>query len=73
MAAIRLTRSGLNVAGAVRAHDEIVSVEEEVATYLCASGQAVRVGREVVVETVIRTVPETTDRRSTARRDRPAR
>jgi len=73
MSTIRLTRSGLNVAGAVRAHDDVVTVEEEVAAYLCSSGQAVRVGREQVVETAVQVVLETTDHHATARRDRRVR
>lgn len=41
MTRIRLTRSGLNVAGAVRARGEEVDVDDNVAAYLVPSGQAV--------------------------------
>lgn len=43
MSRIRLTRSGLNVAGAVRVRGEEVDVPADVAAYLVPSGQAVLV------------------------------
>jgi hypothetical protein len=40
--AIRMTRSGLNIAGASRRRGEVVDVDSDVADYLCSSGHAVR-------------------------------
>lgn len=59
---IRLTRSGLNVAGATRARGEEVDVDRDVATYLTSSGQAVLV-REATIETMVAGPAETTTRR----------
>lgn len=70
MARIRLLRSGLNVADAVRVRGEEVDVERDVASYLTSSGQAELV-RESTIETAVVEPGESTHR--TRRRERGAR
>lgn len=66
MPAIRMTRSGLNVAGASRGRGEVVDVDNDVADYLCSSGHAVRAveGARVAVQVAEepRTAARTTSR-----------
>ena len=62
MTPIRLTRSGLNVAGAVRFRGDVVDVDDEVADYLCSSGQAARVSDDRAGA-----APEAAVRRATTR------
>lgn len=66
---IRLTRPGLNVAGATRARGEEVDVDPDVAAYLVEGGQAVRVrSGGTVIETTMTGPDEATTR--TRRRTR---
>ncbi len=71
MTRIRLLRSHLNVAGASRLRGDVVHVDDEVAAYLCAGGQAEQVEViPVVVEVVATVPPETTVLHSTTGRTR---
>lgn len=40
MTTLRLTRSGVNVAGRVRVRGDVVHVEDDTAALLCSTGQA---------------------------------
>lgn len=63
---IRMTRSGLNVAGASRSRGEVVDVEPDVADYLCSSGHAVLMEKDLRVAVAavqdMRTAARTTSR-----------
>ena len=67
MPSIRMTRSGLNIAGASRRRGEVLDVDVDVADYLCSGGHAVRATDEDVRLAVAQDEVRTAAQRATAR------